>query len=284
MFMKKRISLFLIYSLIILSLTGCEDSIDIILTETSFTEASTPYVIESIPNEITESTSLTTNVDITEALVQETTVTTRPDNINEALERYEWKGLDISFEPIDETEATVLAKKYVKEMREAVDCIADTTWSTIIDLDEYIDDGYLKDYILFELNIFQRRIKGIKRNYMIERLEAVEQKQVGDIIYIGVRYFVQYISERTNNWVNECGTEWVGIRNGRIVNESILAGGHVDSYIGIDTDIIDFGNFIYYCFQSDVNPWDNIEDIKKIYNGLKSQGFGIEMKEYPQPN
>lgn len=279
--MKKYTIYFLLASAIILSLTGCEDSVDIVLTETSFTEASIPSIIESVPEESSENMSVITNAEITEAISQTTTaVTTRPENIEEALELYERRGLDISFEPIKETETTVFAKKYVREMREAVDCIADTAWNTVIDLDEYIDDGYLKDYILFELKIYGRNITGVRNNYEIEYLEAVEQKQVGDITYIGVRYFAQYVDGRKNNWQSKFGTEWVGIRNGRIVNESIVAGSSVDRFIGIDPDLIDFGNFLYYSFQSDINPWDNIEDIEKIYKGLQSEGYGIEMKEY----
>ncbi len=280
--MKKHIKHFLIFSLIILSLTGCEDGIDIILTETSWTEASKPSIIESVPEENLENTTVITN---NEVLPPITTIIISRPSIEQELEHHAERGQDISFEPIEETEESVIAKKYISEMQEAVDCIGDTSWSSVIDIDEYINDGYLKDYILFGLKIRGRSRKRFKDNYEIGCLEAIEQKQVGDIIYVKVKLLAQYIDSKNNDWSSVLTTEWVGIRNGRIVDESIIAGENVYGYIGIEEDMKNiYGEPIGYSFPPQRNPWDNIEDIKKIYNGLKSQGFGIEMKEYPQPN
>lgn len=183
------------------------------------------------------------------------------------------------FEPIEETEATILAKSFVKDMVKAIET-ADISWKEIIDLNKYMDDGYLKDYTALTLSISKRASKPSKSNFDFDRLEAVGQIQAGDITYIVVEYFVQYIDRETNNWKSLYSIEWVGVRNGSIVNQSLTAGAHVDEYLGITTKVFIINGKIYYSFQFDRNPWDSREDVKKIFDKLHSKGYQIDMREY----
>ena len=283
--MKKYAVCFLLASAITLSLTGCNDhGTDIIITEGSI-----PIIFDSAPEERFENTSVTVNTEILETNPE----LHRPIVSDEQLRDYErsldhdlYSDLDIFeslwehiLEPIEETETTILAKSFVKDMVVAIET-ADYSWKNIIDLNKYMDDGYLKDYTALTLSISGGTAKPPKSYFDFDRLEAVGQINIGDITYIAVEYCVQHIDGETNNWKSQYSIEWVGIRNGKIVNQSLTAGAHVDKYLGIETKITLVEGKLYYSFQFDRNPWDSREDVKKIFDKLQSKGYRIEMREY----
>lgn len=280
--MKKYAVCFLFASAITLSLTGCNNhGADIIITEGSI-----PIIFDSVHEEKFENTVNTEIFETNSELL-------RPIVTDEQLRNYEislhldlYSNLEMFdflfehiLEPIEETEITILAKSFVKDMVVAIET-ADYSWKNIIDLNKYMDDGYLKDYTALTLSISGGTAKSPKSYFDFDRLEAVGQINIEDIIYIAVEYFVQYFDGETNNWKSQYSLEWVGIRNGKIVNQSLTAGAHVDKYLGIETAITLIEGKLYYSFQFDRNPWDSREDVKKIFDKLQSKGYRIEMREY----
>lgn len=272
-------------------LTGCDDKVDIILTEA---ESTIPLIFETVPNEITTGTSNTATDDIYYAKTDITSVDNfyetsasaeiqpRP-SLEEEFKFFKNLAADITFEPVEETEETKLAKQYMEGIWKACGLRLDTWLSPI--LDEYIDNGYLKNYIEFKFKMWYEETN--ITDYIvpfcdIALIEAVEQKQAGDITYVYVKGIVQYYSY--GEWSSSLKKDWVGIRNGKVVDDGFFVGEDEYDLIGIEkTEKNKYGEPIYP-FPPERNPWDNIDDIKKIYDGLKVQGYDIEMKEYLQPN
>lgn len=290
--MKKNFVYFFLVFVLVLSLTACQDSVDIIISESP-----TLSVSEPIPEEITVSASsaITDDTfynetdktsDVISYEISEAAVTTemppRP-SIEELLEFYRRVPADISFEAVEETDETILAKQYMAQIWKA-----DTFRSAaLLDtaLDEYIDNGYLKDYIKFKFKIWYgdtASLDNVITFYDIPLIEAVEQKQAGDTIYIYVKGLEQYYS--CGEWSSVLGKNWVGIRNGKVVNDGYFVGEDEYKLVGIEKTSINKYGEPAYPFPPERNPWDNMEDIKKIYDGLKAQGYDIEMKDYPLPD
>ncbi len=258
--MRKQIKLLIIPLVIILFLSGCEKRIDIILTDSTM-----PTPIDPSPDEKTD-------------------IPPKP-TINEMLDYFLKQGQDIDIIPVEETEESALAKKFITEMRMAVDCIGTTPWNSVINIDEYIEDGYLKDYILFKLNYLSENPESNIDGYEIKELEAVEQVQVGDITYVKVKFISLFLNTVRSKWIYQLKTEWAAVRDGRIVDESILAGENIYNYLHIDMDIVDeFGVQSGYSFPPKRNPWDSRKDIEDLFRRLNSQGYDIIMKPHPYPD
>lgn len=284
--MKKRFAYFFLIILLILSFTACRDSVDIIISE-----APTLSVSEPIPEEITIAASEAVTDDVqyieTENVTTSQTVTVTTEmpprpSIEELFEFYRRVPADISFEAVDETDETILAKQYMAQIWKADTFCSAALLDTA--LDEYIDNGYLKDYIKFKFKIWYEdtaSLDNVITFYDIPLIEAVEQKQAGDTIYIYVKGLERYYLSSCGEWISRLGKNWVGIRNGKVVNEGYFVDEDEYKLIGIEkTSINEYGEPAYP-FPPERNPWDNMEDIKKIYDGLKAQGYDIEMKDYP---
>ncbi len=276
--MKNHIKKLALMLLLPLSLTACNDSGEFILYETVYTFSPFPSETEPLPEESKESSVITTSESNTEAPASQTTIVApRPENIDELLKEYEAQGMDISFQPIEETEETIIAKNYVRDMYTTLNSIGYVEWEKNIDIDKYMDDGYLKDYILFEFKIDSKFHKVRYDDYKFDRLEAVDKKQDGETIYIAVRFFLQHFDYRGNDYENEFWTNWVGIRDGKVVYESVMSYG---LYRSLGVKVAENKTGKKLPFTLDRNPWDNMEDIKKMYGELQAAGYGIKLKEH----
>lgn len=287
--MKRRFAGCFLVFLLILSLTACQDSVDIIISE-----APTLSVSEPIPEEITIAASEAVTDDVqyieTEKISTVTTsqtvaVTTeippRP-GVEELLVDIEQYVSDLSFEPIEETEEAKIAKQFIAGVRKALWLKQPEIAEPI--LDKYIDNSYLKNYIAFNLKL-SHEIYGSSVDFSfwdISLIEAVEQEQAGDITYILVNTALQYYDH--GEWAWEFDKDWVGIRNEKVVDFGRFIGDDEYKLIGIEKTEKDKYGCLTYPFPPERNPWDNMEDIKKLYDSLKAQGYDIEMKDYPLPD
>lgn len=280
--MKRRFAGCFLVFLLILSLTACQDSVDIIISESP-----TLSVSEPIPEEITIATGEVVTDDVqyieTENVTASQTVTVTTEmpprpSVEELLADMEQYVPDLSFEPIEETEETKIAKQFIAGVCKA-------KWLRMPEiaapaLDNYIDNSYLKNYIAFKLKL-SHEIYGSAADFSfwdIPLNEAVEQEQAGDITYILVNTVSQYYDDEWS-WAFE--KKWVGIRNEKVVDFDGFIDDDEYKLIGIEKTSINKYGEPAYPFPPERNPWDNMEDIKKIYDGLKTRGYDIEMKDYP---
>ncbi len=275
--MKKTMVLFMT-AFILISFAACRnnekapyESTQNQKTEQNLTVSSTEAVTSTNMGSITEDKPSTTMVEIEGSTYE---ISLRDD----------LKEFDYNLPLAEDNENTRIATSFVENFYNAIDLCADDEkhWSDYIDIDKYYEDGYLKDFMISYLdeNTTEKdTYRGRKYKYEIAGVKAYDERKIGDITYITVIIHSSWIYSRTLNddqvyWSSSSKRDVIGIRDGKIVNQTICGN---DSFCVMAWKDADFSTFDFdaYDIRQDINPWDNEEYSVKIL-----QEFDYKVKKH----
>lgn len=199
---------------------------------------------------------------------QEDNITVASDTVAEPIEKEITVAVIDNLDEIEDTDDTKLAKQFAVDYSKSV-FLRDMS---LIDLDKYVDNIYLKDYLTAQLTIQTdgrgTLIEAGKGWTMNVRVNEVTEREDEGIKYIVVQIF------NTNQRGNEVpggGNTVVGVRDGKIVNvyDGLLY--HMNFQYLIDGETQPWKWTRIEGYQ---NPWDNEAIAKRAANAAKKYENG----------
>lgn len=199
---------------------------------------------------------------------QEDIITVAADTAAESIEKEITVAVIDNLDEIEETDDTKLAKQFAVDFSKSV-YLRDTS---LIDLDKYVDNIYLKDYLIAQLTIHTdgrgTLIEAGKDWTMNVRVDKVTEREDE-----GIKYIVVHIFNTTNQRGNEPGggNTVVGVRDGKVVNvyNELLYQMNFQYLINGETQPWKWTRIEDY-----QNPWDNEAVAQRAANAAKKYESG----------